>query len=164
MKERLKEISIIIFLLIIGITLSILFLPVIVIYFAFLFFQRKRFKKRYRNYLLTIEGKKFFCYNNRKNNHHYIEKNILPNLTNDIEPVFLEGKRIRNEDNREYLSHMLLNVSKRKGFPYIIKISNGKALDISMNNEFYNFKSQNKNPEDLIVLINTSFENLKSEV
>lgn len=164
MKERLKEIPIIIFLLIVGVSLPILLLPLIVIYFPFLFFQRKRFKKRYSNYLLTIEGKKFFCYNNRKNNHHYIEKNILPNLTNDIEPVFLEGKRIRNEDNGEYLSHMLLNVSKRKGFPYIIKISNGKALDISINNEFHNFKSQNKNPEDLIVLINASFENLKSEV
>ncbi|SEP15750.1 hypothetical protein SAMN05444671_2889 [Flavobacterium sp. CF108] len=164
MKERLKEISIIIFLLIIGIPLCILFFPIILVYLIFEFFQKKGFKKRYSNYLVSIEGKKFFCYSNRKNNHHYIEKNIIPNLTNDIEPVFLEGKRIRNEDNREYLSHMLLNVSKRKGFPYIIKISNGKALDISMNNEFYNFKSQNKNPEDLIVLINASFENLKSKV
>jgi hypothetical protein len=164
MKERLKEISIIIFLLIIGIPLCILFFPIILVYLIFEFFQKKGFKKRYSNYLVSIEGKKFFCYSNRKNNHHYIEKNIIPNLTNDIKPVFPEGKRIRNEDNREYLSYMLLNVSKRKGFPYIIKISNGKALDISMNNEFYNFKSQNKNPEDLIVLINASFENLKSKI
>jgi hypothetical protein len=164
MKERLKEIPIIIFLIIVGIALSILFLPIILVYLIFEFFQKKRFKKRYSDYLVSIEGKKFFCYNNRKNNHHYIEKNIIPNLRNDIEPLFLEGKRIRNEDNREYISHMLRNVSKRKGFPYLIKISNGKAVDESINNEFYNFKSQNKNPEDLIVLINTSFENLKSEV
>ncbi|WP_291147024.1 hypothetical protein [Flavobacterium sp. UBA7680] len=164
MKERLKEISIIIFLLIIGIPLSILFFPIILVYLIFEFFQKKGFKKRYSNYLVSIEGKKFFCYNNRKNNHHYIEKNIIPNLASDIEPVFLEGKRIRNEDNREYIAHMLLSISERKGFPYLIKIKNGKAVDKSINNEFHNFKSQNKNPEDLIVLINASFENLKSEV
>jgi len=162
MEERLKEIPVIIFLIIIGIPLCILFFPVILAYLIFEFFQKKRFKKRYSNYLLSIEGKKFFCYNNRKNNHHYIQKNIIPNLLNDIEPIFLEGKRIRVEDNREYISYMLLNISERKGFPYIIKISNGKALDRSMNNEFYNFKSQNKNPEDLLILINKNFDNLKS--
>jgi len=162
MEERLKEIPVIIFLIIIGIPLCILFFPVILVYLIFEFFQKKRFKKRYSNYLLSIEGKKFFCYNNRKNNHHYIQKNIIPNLLNDIEPIFLEGKRIRVEDNREYISYMLLNISERKGFPYIIKISNGKALDRSMNNEFYNFKSQNKNPEDLLILINKNFDNLKS--
>ena len=162
MEERLKEIPVIIFLIIIGIPLSILFFPVILVYLIFEFFQKKRFKKRYSNYLLSIEGKKFFCYNNRKNNHHYIQKNIIPHLLNDIEPIFLEGKRIRVEDNREYISYMLLNISERKGFPYLIKISNGKALDRSMNNEFYNFKSQNKNPEDLLILINKSFDNLKS--
>lgn len=162
MKERLKEIPVIIFLLIIGIPLFILFIPLILIFLVFEFFQKKRFKKRYHNYLLSIEGKNFFCYNTRKNNHHYIEKNIIPNLKDDIESVFVEGKRVRNEDNREYISHMLLNVSERKGFPYLIKISNGKAIDKSINNEFYNFKSQNKNPEDLLILINIVFDNLKS--
>ena len=162
MDERLKEIPVIIFLIIIGIPLSILFFPVILVYFIFEFFQKKRFKKRYSNYLSSIEGKKFFCYTNRKNNHHYIEKNIIPNLTNDIKPIFLEGKRIKNEDNREYISNMLLSVSDRKGFPYLIKISDGKAIDRSMNYEFHNFKSQNKNPEDLVILINSGFDNLKS--
>ena len=162
MEERLKEIPVIIFLIIIGIPLSILFFPVILVYFIFEFFQKKRFKKRYSNYLLSIEGKKFFCYTNRKNNHHYIEKNIIPNLTSDIKPIFLEGKHIKNEDNREYISNMLLNVSDRKGYPYLIKISDGKAIDRSMNYEFHNFKSQNKNPEDLVILINSGFDNLKS--
>ncbi|KIQ19474.1 hypothetical protein RT99_15185 [Flavobacterium sp. MEB061] len=162
MEERLKEIPVIIFLIIIGIPLSILFFPVILVYFIFEFFQKKRFKKRYSNYLLSIEGKKFFCYTNRKNNHHYIEKNIIPNLTSDIKPIFLEGKRIKDEDNREYISNMLLNVSDRKGYPYLIKISDGKAIDRSMNHEFHDFKSQNKNPEDLVILINSGFDNLKS--
>lgn len=162
MEERLKEIPVILFLIIVGIPLSILFFPIILVYLLFEFFQKKRFKKRYSNYLSSIEGTKFFCYTNRKNNHHYIKKNIIPNLTNDIKPVFLEGKRIKNEDNREYISNMLLNVSDRKGFPYLIKISDGKAIDRSMNLEFHNFKSQNKNPEDLLILINSSFNNLKS--
>ena len=59
---------------------------------------------------------------------------------------------------------MLLNVSDRKGFPYLIKINNGEALDKSMNTEFHDFKSQNKNPEDLVILINNSFDNLKSTI
>ena len=162
MKETLKEIPTILFLLIIGILLPVLFLPIILVYLVFDFFQSKRFKKRYNNYLLSIEGKKFFCYTNRKNNHHYIEKNIIPNLSGDIEPVFLEGKILRSKYIQEYISHMAASVSDRKGYPYLIKISNGKAIDKSMNNEFYNFKSQNKNPEDLLTLINSSFDNLKS--
>jgi hypothetical protein len=162
MKETLKEIPTILFLLIIGILLPVLFLPIILVYLAFDFFQRKRFKKRYHNYLLSIEGKKFFCYTNRKNNHHYIEKNIISNLSGDFEPVFLEGKILRSKYIQEYISHMAASVSDRKGYPYLIKISNGKAIDKSMNNEFYNFKSQNKNPEDLLILINSSFDNLKS--
>ncbi|MEO6175577.1 MAG: hypothetical protein ABIP27_10545 [Flavobacterium circumlabens] len=164
MEERLKEIPVILFLIIVVIPLSILFLPLIFIYLIFDFFQRKRFKKRYSNYLISIEGKKFFCYTNRKNNHHYIQKNIIPNLTNDIKPVFLEGKRIKDEENREFILHMLLNVSDRKGFPHLIKINDGKALDRSMNHEFHHFKSQNKNPEDLLILINSSFDNLKSSL
>ncbi|MFH6993186.1 hypothetical protein [Flavobacterium sp. FlaQc-48] len=162
MKETLKEIPVIIFLIIVGIPLSVLFLPIILVYLVFEFFQKKQFKKRYSNYLLSIEGKKFFCYSNRKNNHHYIEKNIIPNLTADIEPVFLEGKILKSDYIQEYISHMVAAVSDRKGYPYLIKISNGKAIDKSMNNEFYDFKSQNKNPEDLLILINRGFDNLKS--
>ena len=160
--KNLKEIAVVPFLFIIVIPLFILFIPFIAVVSIFDFFQIKRFKKRYSNYLLSIEGKKFFCYNNRKNNHHYIEKNIIPNLKDDIELVFVEGRRIKNEYNREYISHMLFNVSDRKGFPYLIKICNGKAMDESINNQFHNFKSQNKNPEDLSILINNSFDNLKS--
>lgn len=73
----------------------------------------------------------------------------------------MEGKNLKSEYIKEYMSHMLAAVSDRKGFPYLIKISNGKAIDKSMNNEFYNFKNQNKNPEDLIILINKAFNNLK---
>ncbi|RUT68279.1 hypothetical protein D0817_22395 [Flavobacterium cupreum] len=164
MKERLEEIPVILFLIIVAIPLSLLFLPIIFIYLVFDFFQRKRFKKRYSNYLLSIEGKKFFCYTNRKNSHHYIEKNIIPNLSGDVECVFLEGKNLKTEYIQEYISHMVAAISDRKGFPYVIKINNGKAVDKSMNNEFYTFKSQNKSPEDLLILINSSFDNLKSSL
>ena len=163
MREKLKEIPVIPFLFIILIPLFVLFIPFIAVVSIFDFFQIKRFKKRYTNYLLSIEGKKFFCYNNRKNNHHYIEKNIIPNLR-DIESIFVESKHIRNDHDKQYISYMLSNVSDRKGSPYLIKISNGKALDKSISNEFHNFKSQNKNPEDLLILINNSFNNLKSEI
>ena len=162
MKELLRKILITLVLIVIGIPLLILFLPFIIIFSIFEHFKQKRFIKEYNNYLLSIEGKKFFFYNNRKNNHHYVEKNIISKLTDDVEYVFLEGKNLKSEFNRKYLSHMLFNVSDRKDFPYLIKINNGKALDKSINSKFYNFKNQNKNPQDLIVLINTSFDNLKS--
>jgi len=74
----------------------------------------------------------------------------------------LEGRNLKTELPKEYISQMLFNVSDRKGFPYLIKITNGKAIDKSISSLFYNFKSQNKNPEDLIILINNSFDNLKS--
>lgn len=161
MKERLKEITVVLFLLIIGIPLFILFLPFIILFLIFDFFQRKRFKKKYINYLSSIEGKKFFCYNARKNGHHYVEKNIIPKLADDIEYIFMEGKNVKSAYAREYISHMLFAISDRKGFPYLIKINNGKALDMSLNRQFYNFKNQNKNSDDLIILINNNFNKLK---
>lgn len=164
MKEKINEILSITLLFLVGIPLFILFLPVIIFFLIFDYFKIKRFKKKYYNYLLSIEGAKFFCYNNRKNNHHYIEKNIVSRLNEDIEYVFLEGRNLKTEYIKEYISHMLFNVSDRKGFPYLIKISNGKAIDKSINSQFHNFKSKNKNPEDLIFLINDSFNNLHSKI
>ena len=32
----------------------------------------------------------------------------------------------------------------RKGFPYLLKISNGQLIDKSINNDFYNTMNQNK--------------------
>lgn len=162
MKEKINGILIIILLFLVGIPLFILFLPLIIIHSVNHHFKRKHFLKVYNNYLTSIEGTQFFCYNNRKNNHHYIEKNIISKLNEEIEYVFLEGKNLKTKYIKEYISHMLFNVSDRKGFPYLIKISNGKAIDKSINSQFHNFKNQNKNPEDLIVLINKSFNNLKS--
>lgn len=164
MKKLLGEILITIILVVIGIPLLMLFLPFIIIFTISQHFKEKRFSKQYNNYLLSLEGKKIFCYNNHKNSHHYIEENIITKLSDDVEYVFLEGKELKSKFNRKYISRMLFNISDRKGFPYLIKISNGKALDKSINSKFNNFKSMNKSPEDLIVLINTSFENLKSNI
>lgn len=73
----------------------------------------------------------------------------------------MEGKNVKSAYAREYISHMLFAISDRKGFPYLIKINNGKALDMSLNRQFYNFKNQNKNSDDLIILINNNFNKLK---
>ncbi|MDI6403017.1 hypothetical protein QLX67_13505, partial [Balneolaceae bacterium ANBcel3] len=133
------------FLLVVG--LYILFLPIIIIAIPFLiwsYFDSLAFNKKYNDYLQTISGTNFFCYNNRTNSKDYIEKNILPTLSTDIKVIFLDGKTPKSEYDQRFISKALYSIKDRKGFPYLLKISDGQIIDKSINNDFYNTMNQNK--------------------
>jgi len=121
-------------------------------------FQRKKFEKKYTEFLTQNHGKDFFCYNNRKNSKKYIENEIIPNLTNGIEIVYLNGKKVESEYNVEFISEALYKLKNYSRFPHLMKIRNGKLIDKSINNPFYNVLNLNKDKTELLTKINRFFE------
>jgi hypothetical protein len=156
--KKTKDILLIILLVIIGIPLLILAIPFMLIIMPLGYFQRKKFEKKYASFLAENNGKNFFCYNNRKNSKKYIEEDIVPNLNDGIEIVYLNGKKIESEYNSEFISEALYGLKHYNKFPHLMKIRNGKLIDISINNPFYGVLNMNKSKPELLNKINVFFE------
>lgn len=122
------------------------------------YFQRKHFLKKYIEFLNENNGMNFFCYNNRKKSKNYIEESIIPNLTDKIEVVYLNGRKVESENNTEFVSEALYRLKNYNRFPHLIKIRDGQLLDKSINNSFYNILNQNKSKTDFIHQINKFFD------
>ncbi|MEO0528858.1 MAG: hypothetical protein AAFZ89_16620 [Bacteroidota bacterium] len=160
-EEKLKtgsNILAIILFVIIGIPIFILFSPIIIVLYPFQYFQRKRFEKKYSKFLAQNSGKNFFCYNNRKNSIKYIEEQIIPNLTDGIEIVYLNGKKVESEYNTEFISEALYKLKDYRRFPHLMKIRNGKLIDKSINNPFYSVLNLAKSKNELLTQIYRFFE------
>ena len=145
------------------ITLSVIVfiisIPFIIISFPFTYYNRKQFEKKYSQFLLDNDNANFFCYNNRKKAKEYIETEIIPKLNNNIEIVFLNGKKIENENfQKDFLSNALYSLNNYSKFPHLMKIRNGKLIDESINSIFYSIKNQNKPQEKLLKQIDNFFE------
>lgn len=120
--------------------------------------QNRLFRKEYKTYLKSIEGKKFFVYNSRTNSYSYIKNNLLPQLPKDVEIIYLNGKVPITNLNKKYISHALYSIKNRKGFPYLLRVENGEMIDTSINNAFYNIKNQNKDIQLLLNQIDQFFK------
>ena len=105
-----------------------------------------------------MSEKNFFCYNNRRNSKRYIEDEIVPNLTDGIEIVYLNGKKVESEYNAAFISEALYQLKSYNGFPHLMKIRNGKLIDRSINNPLYNVLNMNKPKNELLTKINRFFE------
>ncbi|WP_055412932.1 hypothetical protein [Nonlabens sp. YIK11] len=156
--RKLKDISIIIAIIIIGIPLFILAIPFMIAIIPIGHFQRKKFEKKYAVFLNKNNGKNFFCYNNRKNSKQYIEDDIIPNLNDGIEILYLNGRKIESEYNSEFISEALYGLKHYNKFPHLMKIRNGKLIDKSINNPFYGVLNMNKSKSELLNKINEFFE------
>jgi len=131
----------------------------------FLYYQRKRFEKKYAEFLTQNNGKNFFCFNNRKNSKEYIENEIIPSLNDGIEIIYLNGKKVEAEYNTEFISEALYKLKNYSRFPHLMKIRDGKLIDKSINNPFYNVLNLNKDKTELLTKIYLFFElNLKENV
>ena len=100
-------------------------------------FSDKQFQKRYHQFLERMNGACFFCYNSRKSSIEFARDVIVPELSTSIHIVFVDGNKVVAASESEYISKMLGSITERKGFPYLLKIENGKVLDLSVNNQFY---------------------------
>ena len=121
-------------------------------------FRRKKFEKKYTEFLYENNGKNFFCYNNRKKSKQFIEEDIVPNLNDGIEIVYLNGKKIESEYNSEFISEALNRLKNYKRFPHLMKIRDGKLIDKTVHNVFFNMLNYNYPKVDFFNQINRFFE------
>lgn len=156
--KKLKNIVLVILLIIIGIPFLIMAIPFMLVIIPIGHYQRKKFEEKYAEFLIENNGLNFFCYNNRKNSKDFIENNILPNLIEEIDIVFLNGKYVESEYPAEFISQALRMLNNYKRFPHLMKIRNGKLIDKSINNLFYNILNLHKSEEELMSQINQFFE------
>ena len=158
MKKLRKNIDFI-FVLLFGLIVFILTIPFIIISLPFSYYNRKKFEKEYSEFLVQNDEVNFFCYNNRKNSKEFIEGEIIPNLDDKIEIVYLNGKKIENENYpKEFLSNALYNLKNYSKFPHLMKIRNGKLIDKSINTIFFSIKNQKQSKEKLLKEIEFFFE------
>ena len=155
---KFKNILLIILLVIVGFPLLILSIPFLIFIFIFKYFQKKKFEKKYLKFLKENEGKNFFCYNNRKKSKEYLEENIITNLNKEVAIVYLNGRNIESEYNKEFISEALYGLKHYTKFPHLMKIRNGQLIDKSINNPFFGILKMNKPKAELLGEINSFFQ------
>ncbi|WP_196888665.1 hypothetical protein [Aureivirga sp. CE67] len=119
-------------------------LPILIIFYFIDLFEsnpnsQQTFVEKYSNNLKELEGKSFFCYNNRKDSKNYIEKNLIPFLPKNVEIIYLNGKEIDSSFDKEFISQAFYNFEEYQRFPHLFKIKNGQIEEKSINNSFYNW-------------------------
>jgi len=129
--------------------LFLLILPVALILFLIispiLWYQEKLFQKEYQAYLQELEGKNFFCYNNRRKGKEYIENEIIPDLPQGVEVLFLNGRELQSGPyKKEFMSRAFYEFKHYSRFPQLLKIREGKAYDASLNHELFLCVNQGK--------------------
>lgn len=143
--NNLKAILIHIPLVIIGIALCVVAIPMAILYSIIGLFVRRKLNTEYRAYLKEIEGRNFFCYNNRQNSYAYIMEEIIPHLPKGVEVIFLNGKSIESSNlNQKFISKAFREFRNYRNFPHLMKIRNGQVHDLSMNQELYLCLNQKK--------------------
>ncbi len=120
--------------------------------------EEKNFKRDYINYLYQIDGKNFFCYNNREYAQEFIETIIIPSLPKDVEIIFLNGRVVESDYAKVFMSHALYDLKNYQKFPHLMKIRNGEVLDFSLNNTFYNMINQKQPLDKLLAEVNHFFD------
>ena len=149
--NRIKQFLILSSVMIVGISFLIVLMPFILLFLVYAYFKNKLFLKDYKNYLQTINGTKFFCYNNRKTGINFIEENIIPKISSDIKIIFLNGTTPESEYETKYISEALYKIKDRKGFPYLLKVEKKQIIDKSINKIVYNAICQNNKLENVFL-------------
>lgn len=93
----------------------------------------KKFLGEYKDFLSKHEGRKFFCYTNRRNAVGAIEKNVIPFLDDSINIIKLVGKKPHTELDERFIGYALYNL-RNIGFPNVMRIIDGEMYDISLHN------------------------------
>ncbi len=145
--------------ILIGSIVFFITLPFIILSSPFTYYNRKKFEKQYSEFLVQNNDMNFFCYNNRKNSKEFIENEIIPNMKNNIEIVYLNGKKIETKNYPiDFISKALYNLKNYSKFPHLMKIRDGKLVDKSINTLFYSIKNQNISKDKLLTEVNDFFD------
>lgn len=98
--------------------------------------SHKEFLGKFEEFLTTLEGKTFFCYTSRASSSCFIQNNVIPHLSEEIEIIFVEGRQYHTAMEQSFVYRMLEVLSKSK-YPKALKICKGKVVERSFHKEFY---------------------------
>ena len=142
-----------------GFILLLIAIPFIIIFYPFVLWSDRKYKKEYNLFLNQNNGVKFFCYTSRQNSRIKIEKELIPNLSKDIHIIFLHGKVPQSEFPEKHISFMLRQI-KNKGFPNMILVKNSQVIDFSLKKEVYNQLNQNIELSNIAYTINKKLNSI----
>lgn len=121
--------------------------------------NERKHRRAYNDFLVALEGKNFFCYNNKEKSLEYVQTDIIPLLPKTVEPIFLNGRHIVSDKYEPFLlSSMFYRFKNYKGFPQLVKIRSGAAIDMSLNNELFSCMNEGKSKSILIDKMKDFFE------
>lgn len=144
--------------ILLGIIFMLISIPIFLITKPFIWFSKKNRERQFKKFIKQMEGKNFFCYNNKSKSLEFIKHHIIPNLPASVEVIFIDGKTPKSEYERKFISHFLYKFKNYQGFPHLFKVRNWNVADESLNNELFNIINQNKPVDELISKIISFFE------
>ena len=136
---------------------AIVVIPFIPFMLLYSYFNDKQFEKEYTAFLARMNGACFFSYNSRKSSVEFARDVIVPELAPSVHIVFVNGKSVEFGDDSKHVSTMLSRIKERNGFPYLLKIEEGKVIDLSVNNQFYSIMMGRKSIMPLLERMNSFF-------
>lgn len=150
------DILVLVFLVCLAIVLSPLLIPLL----AFLYLKDKLGEFRFNRYSKANNGAKYFAYTNRQTSQKYVEQNILPELSKDIEIMYLGEKgRVNLGDDSKFHDRIVWAMKAVPGgFPYISKVANGNLVTESINNRLYSAITRGAESEQIVVRIKKFFQ------
>ena len=131
MSESLKRTLLISLLILLVIIASPLLFPLIVGGVVASWVNKKKLKQQYKTFLKANDEVVFFCYSDRRNKHAWVEQHILPHLDPNLNVILVQGSDTKSDFDKRCISYMLDNV-KNKDCPNLMRISNGKVIDVSL--------------------------------
>ena len=157
--KQLKKIAEFTLLALAALVFVIISLPIIILTYPIIYISDKIHNRELKKYLKTIDGKNFFCFNNRKRGNEFLKNRVIPNLHKDIETIYLNGRNIETEKyDVKFLSSIFYKFQNYSRFPHLLKIRGEKILDESINNEFFEYFRNEESQEIFYLKINTFFE------
>ncbi len=102
----------------------------------------QKFIEEYNVFLADNEGLEVFCYTNRLKFCDAIEDQLVPTLDEHIHVIKLIGKVPQTQLNERFISHALCNL-KEVGFPNVMKVADGKFIDLSLHKPIYDAINNN---------------------
>jgi hypothetical protein len=149
--------------ILLGVGIFILLIPIAILIWPFSYLYDKKTEAEFRSFLAEKEGLELFVYTSRKNSQNYIENKILPNLPDKMVVVFLDGKTPRTRNLAEDRTSQILYRMKNIGFPTVIRIANSGIKNISLKKEFHNIRSQQRDHQEFVRIVNDAVLKLKGE-
>lgn len=121
--------------------------------------KRQRLNEEYQEFLKQHDGLEIFCYTNRLKSCGVIESELIPKLDKHVHIIKLIGKEPQTELDMKHISRALYSV-KEIGFPSIMKIVNGRVIDLSLHKAIYD-AINNQKVDVLPSLVNRKLEELR---